>query len=260
MARIHLFEFEDLKWFPSFLRDYGTDFLQFLANKSKMFKPAVPLLHAALEETRNERIIDLASGGGGTLLWLSEELKKEHPEIIICLTDYYPNKAAIDYTKLQSASFESIDEPLDARAVPEALKGFRTMFLSFHHFRPEDARAILQNAVDAKVGIGIFEGQERSFPSVLAMLFSPLTLWFTTPLIRPFRWGRLLFTYPIPIVPLFVLWDGLVSSFRTYSEEEMQALVDGLKGKENYTWKIGKEKVGPSVMLYLIGTPKSSNT
>jgi hypothetical protein len=127
-------------------------------------------------------------------------------------------------------------------------------------FRPDDARAILQNAVDAEMGIGIFEGQERSLPSILAMLFSPLTLWFTTPLIRPFRWGRLLFTNLIPILPLFVLWDGLVSSLRTYSEKEMQALVDGLKGKESYTWKIGKEKVGPSVMLYLIGTPRSAKT
>ncbi|SHM52145.1 hypothetical protein SAMN04488057_1026 [Cyclobacterium lianum] len=38
MGRIHLFEFEDLEWFPAFLRDYGTDFLQFLSNKTKMYK------------------------------------------------------------------------------------------------------------------------------------------------------------------------------------------------------------------------------
>ncbi len=35
MARIHLFEFENQAWFPSFLRNYGTDFLQFLSNKTK---------------------------------------------------------------------------------------------------------------------------------------------------------------------------------------------------------------------------------
>ncbi len=37
MARIHLFEFEDQKWSPAFLRNYRTDFLQFLSNKTKMY-------------------------------------------------------------------------------------------------------------------------------------------------------------------------------------------------------------------------------
>jgi len=41
--------------------------------------------------------------------------------------------------------------------VPAELKGLRTMFTSFHHFLPEEARAVLQNAVDAGEGIGIFE-------------------------------------------------------------------------------------------------------
>ena len=39
MSRIHLFEFEDQKWFPSFLRNYGTVFLQFLSNKTRMYQP-----------------------------------------------------------------------------------------------------------------------------------------------------------------------------------------------------------------------------
>ncbi len=46
--------------------------------------------------------------------------------------------------------------------VPRELKGFRTMFTSFHHFPPEEARAILQNAVDAGEGIGIFEITRRA--------------------------------------------------------------------------------------------------
>lgn len=42
MGRIHLFGFEDQKWFPDFLRNYGTDFLQWLANRTKMYRPVVP--------------------------------------------------------------------------------------------------------------------------------------------------------------------------------------------------------------------------
>ena len=39
MDRIHLFEFEDQSWFSKFLRNYDTDFLQLLSNKTKMYKP-----------------------------------------------------------------------------------------------------------------------------------------------------------------------------------------------------------------------------
>jgi len=33
MSRIHLFEWEDMSWFPTAWRDYGTDYLNFFATK-----------------------------------------------------------------------------------------------------------------------------------------------------------------------------------------------------------------------------------
>ncbi len=77
-----------------------------------------------------------------------------------------------------------------------------------------------------------------------------------TPFIRPFKIKRIIFTYLIPIVPLFVLWDGVVSSLRTYSVKEMNGLVENLNGTENYDWEIDKVKSGPGVVLYLLGTKK----
>ena len=257
MPRIHLFEFEDLKWFPKALRDYGTDFLQFLSNKVKVFKPLIPVIKNALDETGNNRIIDLASGGGGGLIWLNQELKKELPDLQITLTDYYPNIKAFEYTCRHSTNINYIRESIDARDVPDHLQGLRTQFLSLHHFKPSDATSILQNAIDSRRPILIAEAQERSLPSILAMLFSPISVWLTTPFIRPFRWGRLLFTYLIPIVPLFVLWDGVVSALRTYSVKEMQELVDALDEKDTFKWDIQRVKSGPGVVLYLLGTPKN---
>lgn len=256
MSRVHLFEFEDQQWFPSSLRNYGTDFLQFLANKAKIFKPIVPMLEKALKKSQTNHIVDLASGGGGGLVWLGEALKKSVPDLKITLTDYYPNIPAFEYTQQQADHFDYRPASVDARQVPEDLKGLRTQFLSLHHFKPEDARSILQNAVDSGSGIAIFEAQERSLPSIIAMLFSPLSVIFTTPFIRPFKLGRIIFTYLIPIVPLFVLWDGVISALRTYSVKEMQALVDSLDNKDHFDWEIGKVKSGPGVVLYLIGTQK----
>ena len=50
MARIHLFEFEDQQWFPSFLRNYMTDFLQFISNKFDIYKPVVPVIQKGLKK------------------------------------------------------------------------------------------------------------------------------------------------------------------------------------------------------------------
>lgn len=257
MNRIHLFEFEDLKWFPGFLRNYGTDFLQFLSNKTKIYRPIVPILEKGLSVSNSNVIIDLGSGSGGGLLWLNSQLKKRIPDLKIILTDYYPNLNAFQNIKKKVDSINYIEESVDARKVPPQLKGFRTLFLTFHHFKPFEARQILQNAINANSPIGIFEGQERSFPSLLAMVFSPLSVLLCTPFIKPLRAGRFFFTYIIPIVPLFVLWDGIVSALRTYSVREMKQLVSQLENKKEYNWETGKIRSGPGVILYLLGTKKS---
>lgn len=134
--------------------------------------------------------------------------------------------------------------------------GLRTQFLSFHHFKPKDAQQILQNAIDTNSSIAIFEGQERSVPSIIAMILSPISVLLTTPFIRPFKIGRIIFTYLIPIVPILVLWDGVVSSLRTYSVKEMNELISKLNNKENFSWEVGKVKSGPAKILYLVGTRK----
>ncbi|GAA0878257.1 hypothetical protein GCM10009119_12250 [Algoriphagus jejuensis] len=256
MSRIHLFEWEDQAWFPVRIRNYMTDFLQFLTNKTRMFSPLAQELDVLLKSSDTKQIVDLGSGGGGGLLSLNEDLLKINPEVKFILTDLYPNHKAFQHTQSQARNFEAIPASVDARDVPKKLKGIRTMFLSFHHFKPEDAVQILQNAVDAKQAIFIAEGQERSVPSILAMFFSPLTVWLTTPFIRPFSGGRLLFTYPIPLVPIFTWWDGIVSALRTYSVSEMRELIGKVENQDSFIWKVERIKSGPAHLLFLSGHPK----
>jgi len=35
-------------------------------------------------------------------------------------------------------------------------------------------------------------------------------------------WVQILFTYVVPILPLLIFWDGLVSQLRTYSVQELE--------------------------------------
>ena len=260
MKRIHLFEFEDQTWFPSFLRNYVTDFLQFLSNKAKVYESVVPEINQALKQTNSSKIIDLGSGSGGGLLWLATELKKENMDLQIVLTDLYPNETAFNNAAKSLPYFMYHNQPVNATNVPETLKGFRTMFLSFHHFKPKQGAQILQNAVSSNEPIGIFEIQDRSVPSIIAMLLSPISVLLTTPFIKPFSLLRLLFTYIIPIIPIIVLWDGVVSSLRTYSVDEMQQLIKSVENNENFLWQIEKKKAKMGFVIYTIGIPKKQNS
>lgn len=255
MKRKQLFEFEDQSWFPVFLRNYLTDFLQFISNKFDIYKEITPLLSEILKKNGNQRIIDLASGGGGGLFKLSKRLRETHPDLEIILTDYYPNVKAFEYVSQQSPNFKFETKSVDARKVPSDLKGVRTQFLSLHHFTEADAVQILQNAVDSNSPIAIFESQERNLKSVLAMVVSPINVLWMTPFIRPFSFGRIVFTYLIPLVPLFVMLDGILSALRTYTIPEMNELISRVNGHENFEWKVGRQKSGPVGILYLIGEP-----
>ena len=140
--------------------------------------------------------------------------------------------------------------------MPADLPGLRTLFTAFHHFEPARAAAILQDTVDAGQGIAIFEQTRRSLAAILFMLvLAPLAL-FGTPLIRPFRWSRLYWTYIIPAIPLVLLFDGVVSCLRTYSDAELRAMTDGLGGPA-YVWKTGcaRSLFSPLGISYLIGYP-----
>ena len=89
MSRIHLFEIEDQKWIPSFLRDFATDFLQFGANKFDMYKGIIPIIEKGLKLGGSNKVNDLASGGGGGWTKILEHLKVSNPDIKVTLSDYY---------------------------------------------------------------------------------------------------------------------------------------------------------------------------
>lgn len=254
---MHLFEFEDLHWFPKFLRNYLTDFLQYVSNAFDIYKPIIPILEKGLEKAETNQIIDIASGGGGGWLSLSKHLFAENKDLKIILTDYFPNISAFEQTiKSGSDNFEFVSESVDACNVPTNLKGLRTQFLSFHHFQPESARRILQNAVESNSPIAIFEAQERSLICFIAMLISPLNVLISTPFIRPFSVARLIFTYLIPIIPLIVLWDGIVSALRTYSIDEMKDLITNVENSSQFEWEINRVENRGLPILYLLGYPK----
>jgi hypothetical protein len=259
MRRVQFIELHEQPWFPTSLRDEITDALQFGLNLLRAYAPIAPMLQSVLDSTRSRSIVDMCSGSGGPWLDLSRKLQPDARAFQIWLTDKYPNLRAFHNVRAASENHIAFyPDSVDAMKVSGELKGFRTMFTSFHHFPPEEARAILQNAVDAGQSIGIFEITRRA-PSTIGLMFPWALMPFVfTPLIRPFRWSRLLFTYVVPIIPLVLLFDGVVSCLRTYRPQELREIIKKLSGTQ-YHWEVGEHSKasGEVPITYLIGFPQA---
>jgi hypothetical protein len=232
--------------------------LRFGLNLLQAYAHIAPLLQRALDSTRSPSIVDLCSGGGGPWLHLARKLKADARDFHVCLTDKYPNLQAFGEAQASSQNHIRFHRgSVDAMNVPPELEGFRTMFTSFHHFPLEEARAIVQNAVDTRQGIGLFEITRRSPSAIILVFLWALTPFLFTPFVRPFRWSRLLCTYVIPIIPFVLLFDGVVSCLRAYSPRELRELIAKLRVTE-YQWELGEYR-GVFLKLpvtYLIGYPQ----
>jgi len=249
MKRFELFEIADLNWCPPFVRQAVTDFLATVASRTGIYRPTVEVLKRALERSSSKKVVALCAGSGGGIVDAAKELPTGTR---IVLTDLRP------YAEFSSGSSTMIYDPrsIDATRIPDDLEGARVVYGSFHHFSPKDARAILEAAVHAGKPIAVFEGTERSLRGITACLFIPLLVLLMMPFTRPIRILSIAFTYLVPLLPLIILWDGVVSSFRSYTQSEMQALTQDLS---SFRWEIGV-LYGPhrEHVAYLLGMPNET--
>lgn len=228
MKRRHWIEIGDEPWCPRGIRQGVTDFCRFVEQASGVYNAVAPKLVEALQRTASHRVLDLGSGAGGPWLKLQPLLRKMGQDVTVCLSDHNPDLEAMKRAsrlsgpvitgetpvpqsdaeqagRLAQQAITFHAEPVDATQVPSELTGFRTMFSAFHHLRPEQARALLADAVAKREGIGVFDCAVRSPLMLLGMLPMPLRVQIATPFIRPFRWSRLFWTYLAPALPFVLL-------------------------------------------------------
>lgn len=253
---VQLFEFHDQAWFPDRLRPYVTEALQSVLNLGGVYRASTSRLSGGFQASGSSCVVDICSGSGGPWLWPHEGIRdsRGHPAKI-CLTDLYPNMARFE--RIQQATHGLITywpDAVDATKVPAQLVGFRTIFNSFHHFSRCEAIAVLQSAVDNRQGIGVFE-VARCHPITIAqtgLMF--LGGFVTAPFVRPFSLSRLFWTYVLPIVPLLLFWDGLMSCLRAYSIEQLREMTASLKAND-YMWDVGQDRGGLATVTYVVGCP-----
>lgn len=257
MRRLHLFEFHDFRWCPKTVRNGLTDFLETSINAQDTYGPVRTKILDVLHRSGAEQVVDLCSGGGGPWIHWHKQGEVESSAI---LTDKFPNRQALErLSALELPRLSYCSEPVDVTAVPPELKGFRTLFTSFHHFRPEQAKRVLRDAVANQQPIGIFEFTSRTPKALMLMLFSPLAVWLWTARRKRIGWLRWLLTYPLPVIPLVVTVDGIVSCLRTYSVHELKTMAyTAGANSTKYTWVAGQERGGLFPITYLIGYPNQN--
>jgi hypothetical protein len=256
MNRMQLVELEDLPWFPGILRDGGTAFLEFAERMSGHGRGMLAPLERALDATGHTQILDLCSGGGGPAATMVDELRKRGRDVQVTLSDVYPNVHAFEHAaRLGAGRVVGRAQPVDATAVPPDLDGVRTVFNAFHDLPPKAARKVLADAVAHGKPIAVFEVVSRELPMLLGLLSTPLTVTLTMPFWRPFRWPWVVWTWLVPVMQLFVLWDGVVSWLRIYSVDELRTLVADIPVPDGWVWDIGTVRHKGALLhgTYLVG-------
>jgi hypothetical protein len=236
------------------VRDGATDFLEAITSRANIYRPIQAQIFRAIADCGAERVVDLCSGGGGP--WLSPAWRSalaEHPPLTVVLTDKFPSNALPGRL---GGGVSCVNFSVDATHVPETLRGFRTIFASFHHFPDAAAREVLGDAVRCGDGFASAEVTSRTLRALVVVMLMPVLAWVLTPRIRPFRWSRLLLTYLVPLIPLVVTWDGIVSCFRTRTPDELLVLASNFP---QYVWEAGYAHAPGNWLapVYLIGRPKT---
>ena len=256
---IHLFEFTDQHWCPQTIRQYMTDYLHFLITKLGIYRPAVPIIKNIMDKTGKDEILDLCSGSGGGVDIVQHELSKISGKVIkLTMSDKYPNIGLYEILKNNSnGGLDYNKDSVDALNVPNNFNGIRTMFSALHHFKPEQVKDILKDAVLNKSPVCFFEGAGKRVLDFMGILLLHSFIFIAvTPFIKPFRLSRLFLTYIVPLVPVMTIWDGLVSILRMHTPKNMLEIADSINAV-NYEWKAGQIRGNlVNVMLYMTGIPK----
>lgn len=261
---------------------------------------ATEILRDVLDQSGETRIIDMCSGSGGPIPALvtrlryykdyckskSIEFKPTQGAIVGAqpiegvLTDLYPhltegkeiektccrNPFADEDKKVAGGDAPYVTyymSSVNATKVPAELTGLRTIMAAFHHFSPTLAEGILRNCVENGNPFCTIELANRSFLPIVAVIAATMVAVYIFPLLGlvPMSKLRVLLIYITPVYLFFMLWDGIVSCLRTYTEKEFLALAARADPEGKFEWKTGSRMVTPSLPLslkatYYYGIPK----
>lgn len=204
---MRLFEFEDQMWFPAQWRRWQMDYIRFAV---KLLDPYHALKSPFSDHGTPSVWVDLASGTGGPISDLEERWQTPSSSFSLIRTDLFPANENIKELDLRSDEYLPADH--------------YTLFNAFHHFPKEEQLRIMSRMSRAKSALIAEPLSPNLLTFVGIFVLTGPGSWILTPFIKPFSWGRLFWTYLVPVLPFVTCWDGLVSVLRSPSRRYFQVL------------------------------------
>ena len=239
-------------------------------------------------------IIDLCSGSGGPTPYIHDMLNKQH-NVNTILTDLFPQISIWKYQCNKHKNLKFTSKSVDAASIeiskiPEISKmyrdkiNFRTLFGSFHHFKPDLAISILKNTMECNDAFIMTEVILRR-GWIFDFIQWPFQITLLSPFYMIYMIINILFVYDekninliqkiikcILIIITSPIWvacfihDAIISNSRCYTKEELlkMAQMASKKGNYDYEWKCWRQN---SDMIFplnylapitvLLGVPKT---
>lgn len=211
-------ELEDYSWFPNFLRVQQMEYIGWLVVFLDTYKTLAPIADSLLSTLDDRKITDLCSGSGQPANYLASVTHVS----ALTTTDLYPQDEAIALDVMHLDDY--------------SLQGLVTLFNAFHHFDEGEQASILDAIARQGNPAMIVEILQPTILQYLQILVgTTIGQILTAPLVRPFRWSRILLTYILPINLFTVTYDGLVSVYKSKKLSSYQALASATSTRD-YHW------------------------
>jgi hypothetical protein len=193
-------ELEDQNWFPSWLRNFQTEFIGLISLQSGIYSEFITHIN---KMHLPEKMSDLCSGSGQPALHIFKNCDAFQ---ILSLSDKYPNRNI--HTLDSTIKIDTSDVTTQEFTSNECY----TMFNAFHHFNDSEKIKIVDRLSRSGSFAFIVEILEPTLLCLLKVLVATtIGVVVFTPFVRPLNFKRLFFTYVLPVNIITILVDGVIS-------------------------------------------------
>ncbi|MBI3543396.1 MAG: hypothetical protein HY075_09015 [Deltaproteobacteria bacterium] len=242
MRYAYHFEFCERPELPEWLRGELFESLGWVQSSFGLERVLGATVPEFVLEARASRLIELGSGSGRGLASVAAGLDRKGARVPTLATDKYPQtelwrarfggqaaEVGVSWSE-RAVGFEDFDQCLAA----ETLAGSVLLLTAaFHHMDPVRARAFLERAADVRASVVVVEPLERSWVGALLgglaglpALAAPLSAARARTLAGFLR--TVLVHWLVPVVPLILSHDGVVSALRQRTPADWTALTADL--------------------------------
>ena len=247
-------EIHQLDWIPSFLKERQLEGIFPILKAIRFDQKLLFLFNRLRDKTQALEFVDLGSGGGNVVEFISQRV---NGELRFIMSDISPklelyqkikqrNRGRINFVPY-SVDLCEADGILNGRAV--------TIITTFHELDRPRARNFMKSLAKWSRGFLIAEPINISFKQILRMPLLFFYFWLAPFYARPFRVSCFFFTWVWPILPFFHLHDGLVSLARSYRKNEFEQMLKKYAGPD-WEWETGNLD---SSLTYVLAWRKSES-